>query len=141
MISTLGYIADAWILAMYAILARGGAERPFHWANAIGCLPIIIGELILGAYVPMVLTVAFGAIGWYGLYSSRIPKFRDAQEIAHQAVQSLHQAAHETHETEIVYSADGKTARWFCRCGAEGRPAAGQSVARLAREHIKRASK
>lgn len=67
----LGYIADAWILGTYALLARTGRERPFHWANAIGCAPIIVLEVQAGAYVPLVLTSVFGAIGWFGVLRNK----------------------------------------------------------------------
>lgn len=150
MISTLGYIADAWILATYAILARGGAERPFHWANAIGCVPIIIGELILGAYVPMVLTIAFGAIGWYGLYSTRIPKALATfacgctsviQPCEHK--QEAESPAHEAEVRTIAYNGYGDPLfRWFCKCGSRGTmQSARPDAQRLAEEHVKRASK
>lgn len=62
-----GYLADAWVLTTYAILARTSRALAFHWANAIGCVPIILGELALRAYVPLVLTSVFGALGWVGV--------------------------------------------------------------------------
>lgn len=71
MITALGYLADACVLATYFFLARTGRPRAFHWANAIGCVPIIIGEVALGAYVPLVLTVTFGVLGWFGVWTTR----------------------------------------------------------------------
>lgn len=67
MVTLVGYLADAWILGAYAMLARKGRAAPFHWANALGCLPIIATELAVDAYVPMVLTATFGVIGWLGI--------------------------------------------------------------------------
>lgn len=66
-VTLVGYCADLWIVATYLLLARTGRERPFHWANAVGCVPIIATEVAVGAWVPLVLTVAFGAFGWIGV--------------------------------------------------------------------------
>lgn len=71
MLTALGYVVDAWILGTYWLLARTGRARPFHLANALGCLPVIALELHEGAGVPLVLTAAFGALGWAGLVSRR----------------------------------------------------------------------
>lgn len=72
MLSVLGYASTAWILLTYGVLARTGKHaRDFHLANAIGCLPVIVVEVRLGAYVPLVLTAAFGALGWLGLFKGR----------------------------------------------------------------------
>lgn len=70
-LDTLGYTVDAWIIITYLILALKGSARPFHWANAFGCFPVLLGEIVLGAYVPMVLTAFFGMIGWVGLWATR----------------------------------------------------------------------
>lgn len=71
MLSVLGYASTAWILLTYGVLARTGKVRAFHLANAVGCVPIGIGEVLLGAYVPLVLTASFGALGWLGLFKGR----------------------------------------------------------------------
>jgi hypothetical protein len=71
MVTALGYLADAWILGTYLVLARTGRARPFHAANALGCLPILAGEIATGAFVPMVLTVVFGVVGWLGVLKRR----------------------------------------------------------------------
>lgn len=66
-ISALAYLADAWILATYALTTRRRPVRWFHWANAVGCAPILAVEAVAGAWPPLVLTAAFGAIGCVGL--------------------------------------------------------------------------
>lgn len=70
-VDVVGYVATAWILIAYFVLARTGRQQPFHWANAVGSVPIIVGEVAVGAYVPLVLTVTFGALGWVGVFSHR----------------------------------------------------------------------
>lgn len=61
------YLADAWILAAYARSVIRQDARPFHWANAVGCLPIIGVEVITEAWPALVLTAFFGVIGIAGL--------------------------------------------------------------------------
>lgn len=71
-ITVAAYIADVWILFTYFALARWKANPwHFHLANAFGCIPLIATEIAARAYAPMVLTVAFGAIGWVGLSRGR----------------------------------------------------------------------
>lgn len=65
--TVLGYIATVWILTTYAVLVRCSNPRPFHWANAVGCVPLIVGEIAVGAGPPLVLTTAFGVVGWVGV--------------------------------------------------------------------------
>ena len=69
MIQLAGYIADAWVILAYGYLARTSEVRPFHYANAVGCFPVMGTEIVVGAWVPLVLTAFFGALGWYGLIS------------------------------------------------------------------------
>lgn len=66
-VMALGFAADAWILVTYAILAHTGAAKKFHVANAFGCIPLIVGEVMVGAWAPLVLTTAFGFLGWMGM--------------------------------------------------------------------------
>jgi hypothetical protein len=66
-VTILGFMADAWILSTYALLAHKKIAKPFHWANAIGCFPLIVGEIVVHAWPPLVLTVSFGALGWVGV--------------------------------------------------------------------------
>lgn len=69
MIAALAYAADAAVLGAYALTARGRPVRWFHWANAIGCFPIIASEIVVGAWPALILTAAFGAVGWLGVLS------------------------------------------------------------------------
>lgn len=66
-LTALAYLADVAVLGTYAMVARGGSVRPFHWANALGCFPIIGVEIVAGAWPPLVLTATFGALGWVGV--------------------------------------------------------------------------
>lgn len=67
MLDVLAYLADAWILGTYLYAATRGRQRPFHWANAIGCLPILAVEVVASAWPAFVLTLAFGFIGCVGV--------------------------------------------------------------------------
>ena len=65
-----GYAADAAILGTYALIARRpGLVRWFHWANAIGAVPVCAVELASTPvpWAAFVLTASFGAIGWIGV--------------------------------------------------------------------------
>lgn len=67
-LTVLGYLANAWVIVTYSVLTLTGRHaRAFHAANAIGCVPVIAGEVLVGAYVPLVLTAFFGVMGWVGL--------------------------------------------------------------------------
>lgn len=72
MLTVLAYLADASILITYFRMA-GRPERAhqFDWANAVGCFPIIAVEVLAAAWPPLILTAAFGAIGWLGLWRAR----------------------------------------------------------------------
>lgn len=67
MISIIAFAASAAILVAYA----SGNVRRLHQANALGCFPIIISEIVVGAYPALVLTAAFGVIGWVALWRDR----------------------------------------------------------------------
>lgn len=69
-LTAVAYLADAVILGSYGFLARTGRSRPFHWANAVGCVPLLAVEVVAHAWPPLVLTAAFGAIGLAGLVRS-----------------------------------------------------------------------
>lgn len=71
MIFILAYIADVAIVAAYLYFARTGRARPFHWANALGCLPVIATEIVAHAFPPLILTAFFGLGGWYGIVKRR----------------------------------------------------------------------
>lgn len=82
-VNLLGYIATAAILGTYAWLV--GFEpspklRPFHLANALGALPIAVGEVLGRAYPALILTASFGVIGWLGLYQTGRKRGLDRHE-------------------------------------------------------------
>jgi hypothetical protein len=66
-VELLAYACSATVLVTYFIMVRKGVERPFHWANALGFPPVLATEIAVGAYPAMVLTVAFGILGWIGV--------------------------------------------------------------------------
>jgi hypothetical protein len=70
-IAALAYVADAWVLGTYALMARSGRTRPFHLANAVGFAPLLASEIVAHVYPPLVLTLAFGVLGWVGLWKER----------------------------------------------------------------------
>lgn len=82
MIFLLAYLADVAICITYFALARSGKARPFHWANAIGCVPIIVTELVLHAYAPLILTAFFGAVGIVGLTRDKGARMLQADYVA-----------------------------------------------------------
>lgn len=72
-LSLVALAANVWILATYALLARTGRERPFHWANAIGCLPLLAVELVTGAWSIVPLSLTFGVLGLVGVMKKEKP--------------------------------------------------------------------
>lgn len=62
------YVADVFILGTYAATKAGRPIRWFDWANALGCFPLLVLGWITGAYPLMVITGAFGVIGWVGVF-------------------------------------------------------------------------
>lgn len=66
LVTWLAYASDVWVLSTYAWLARGGRAKPFHLANAIGCIPVIAVEISTHAWPVLPLTAVFGAAGAYG---------------------------------------------------------------------------
>lgn len=75
MITLLGFAASFAIVVVYTLLATERVQPiVFHWANALGWPPVLVGELLIGAYVPLVLTAFFGSVGVAGVihhYSKR----------------------------------------------------------------------
>ena len=67
MLNLVAYLASATVLFTYFRSTRGGTIRAFHWANFLGCFPLIMVEFERQTYPPMVLTIAFGIIGFLGL--------------------------------------------------------------------------
>lgn len=71
-LTLVAYAADAAILGTYAVMASGRRSPfPFHCANAIGAPPIVATEIAARAWPALVLTVAFGCIGWVGMLTHR----------------------------------------------------------------------
>ena len=64
------YAADAIIIGTYGLTLRGRV-RPFHWANALGCIPLIAVEVTTGAWPVLPLTAVFGVIGWIGVIKTK----------------------------------------------------------------------
>lgn len=64
----LAWAADVAILWTYA-RSTHGPVRPFHWANAIGGIPLAVVEVQAGAWQVLPITVAFTLLGWKGALS------------------------------------------------------------------------
>lgn len=62
-----GYVADVWILGTYALMVSGKPQRWFHWANAIGCAPLVIAEIGAGLWQVVAITGTFAVLGWMGV--------------------------------------------------------------------------
>ena len=65
--NALGWVAVSWVLGTYALMARTGRARPFHWANALGCFPLIVLNASAGLWFAVVLNGTFGVLGWLAL--------------------------------------------------------------------------
>jgi hypothetical protein len=63
----LGYVSDVWVLSTYFWLAHRSKTLPFHWANALGAVPLLVAEYQLGAWQVIPLTGTFCLLGWFGL--------------------------------------------------------------------------
>ena len=66
--------ANAVIIACYFNLATDPSKesrRSFHWANALGCFPVLAVEFMTGAWSVVPLTACFGIIGWIGVFRGR----------------------------------------------------------------------
>lgn len=63
----LAYVADAFILSTYGLAVFTGVARPFHWANAIGGIPLLAVEILTGAWPVVPLTATFTVLGWVGV--------------------------------------------------------------------------
>ena len=57
------YVASLAVISTYLGLALGWSALRFHWANAIGCVPIIAFSVSVGAYPSAVLSLFFGLVG------------------------------------------------------------------------------
>jgi len=71
MIAVVAYAADAAILGTYAFMAVRGRPTPFHWANALGAVPLIAVEISAHAWPVVPVTASFGLIGWYGVLTTK----------------------------------------------------------------------
>lgn len=67
MLDLIAFVTDAVILTTYFLMARGRPALWFHWANALGCIPLLVVEATSHAWPVMPLTAAFGLIGWAGV--------------------------------------------------------------------------
>lgn len=66
-ITIIAYVASAWLLFTYYLTTRHKHHVWFHWANFLVSIPLGWVEVIQKAYPPLVVTVAFGFIGAYGV--------------------------------------------------------------------------
>jgi hypothetical protein len=65
----LAYAADAYILGSYALSVAREDQRVFHRANAYGGIALFSATMLTTGWNPLlVLTIAFTALGWLGLY-------------------------------------------------------------------------
>ena len=73
-IDIIGYIASASVIIIYFGMTRHWwSPKVFDWGNAITVFPIGTSAILHGAYVPLVLTVTFGTVGW----SAIITRYRN----------------------------------------------------------------
>ena len=68
-LSALAYLADAVLISAYWWLVRGHSERPYHWANALGAVPLLAVEITARAWPLVPITGMFGVVGWIGVLS------------------------------------------------------------------------
>jgi hypothetical protein len=70
-VEALAYVADVWVIGTYVAMVAGRSVRAFHWANAVGAIPIAVTEVAVGAWQALVLTMAFGIAGAIGVWQTR----------------------------------------------------------------------
>lgn len=71
-LSFFGYVADVCILGSYGVMSFVPSKvRAFHWANAWGCVPLLIAEVQAGLWQVVVITGTFGVLGWLGVWRTR----------------------------------------------------------------------
>ena len=63
------YLADAWILSTYWILAQRGRAQPYHYANALGGALLLAFEISLKAWPVAALTAVYIIIATKGIKS------------------------------------------------------------------------
>ena len=63
-----GYLADVCILGTYASSVRTGRLRGFHWANALGAVPLLYLEVGAHLWPVCVISGTFGVLGWLGVW-------------------------------------------------------------------------
>lgn len=66
-LNLVAYVSDAFVLGTYALLARTGRALPFHWANALGAVPLLVVEVTTEAWPVVPLTLTFCVLGWVGV--------------------------------------------------------------------------
>lgn len=67
--------ASLVIVGCYGLVNAGKARRSlFDWANALGAAPLVISEIMVGAWSVLVLTACFGGIGVLGIVEDRREK-------------------------------------------------------------------
>lgn len=67
-LTAVAYVVNVVIIGTYLAAAQGRPLRWFHWANALGALPLLAYEVVVGAWAVMPLTAAFGTIALVGLW-------------------------------------------------------------------------
>lgn len=71
MITAVSIAASVAVLVSYLALQRGASLKQFDIANALCAPPILLSEVVVGAWAALILTTAFGtagAVGWYRAY-------------------------------------------------------------------------
>ena len=66
------FLASLNILASYFYaLKHKGNLTWLNWANALGAIPLFLVELHTRAWSPMLLTLAFGGMGFFGILKTK----------------------------------------------------------------------
>ena len=68
-VGSAAWAGTVMVLSTYALSALTGNALPFHWANALGGIPLIAVQIRGRVFQPMVVTAAFTIIGWVGIIS------------------------------------------------------------------------
>lgn len=67
LIFALGYLADVAVVGAYWAVQRGRRLAWLNWTNALGAFPVAATEVYGRAWPALVVTCAFGVVGWAGV--------------------------------------------------------------------------
>lgn len=74
MITIIAYAATVGVLATYALSVIRQDPSIFAWGNAVGFVPLVVANLIVGAYWGAIISLTFGAIALLSLLTTALKR-------------------------------------------------------------------